>query len=262
MNQARLSPPAVSRRDALKTFGASALALAASFAPGRLAAADEAKPAVPTGGPPPAPTGPFTLPPLGYAFEALEPGIDAATMQIHHDRHHKAYVDNANRALVGQAQLAGMSAEDILRNLRKVPGGSTHAAIRNNVGGHANHSLFWDILTPGGPKGPPGSLDGRITSDFGSFEAFVNKLGEAAMSRFGSGWAWLAVYNRKLTIMSTANQDSPLSDGATPVLGIDVWEHAYYLKYQNRRGEYVKNVFGLINWDKVAERFEAAMKTK
>ncbi len=245
-----------SRRDALRTFGASALALGFAMFASRTRAADAA-PAAPEPQAKPAPKGPFTLPPLGYEYNALEPVIGQLTMELHHKRHHQAYVDNANIALADYPDLQKMSAEDMLRNIRKVPG-VIQQAVRNNVGGHVNHTLFWDILTPGGPKMPRGSLAHRIESDLGSFENFIRDFSAAAINRFGSGWSWLCFYNHKLTVYSTANQDSPLMDGATPILGLDVWEHAYYLNYQNRRAEYVKSVLGLINWDHVGKRLDAA----
>lgn len=252
----------LSRRDALRAFGASALALgAALFARPGLRGAD-AGPRQAEGGESaaarPVPSGPFTLPELGFEYNALEPAIGRLTMELHHKRHHQAYVNNANVALENFPDLHRMSAEEMLRNIRKVPG-SIQRAVRNNVGGHANHALFWDILTPGGPKTPGGALARKIESDLESFAGLVGELSSAAMGRFGSGWAWLCLYNGKLTVYSTANQDSPLMDGATPILGIDVWEHAYYLTYHNRRADYINAVLGLINWDRVGARFEAAM---
>ena len=258
----------VSRRDALRAFGASAVALAASLMPGRLAAADSSKSGgsgsggseQPAPTPPAPPSGPLKLPQLGFEYNALEPAIDAKTMEIHYTKHHQAYINNANTALKDAPALASMEPEAILRDMKKVPGG-IHNAVRNNVGGHVNHTLFWDILKPGGRKMPGGSLEKKITSDLTSFDQFVRQFSEAATTRFGSGWAWLIVYNKKLSVTSSANQDSPLMDGATPILGIDVWEHAYYLNYQNRRPDYVKAVLGIINWDRVGARFDAAMKT-
>jgi Fe-Mn family superoxide dismutase len=226
---------------------------------GFAASSSQSAAGAPSATPPPAPTGPFKLPPLGYPYNALEPAIDARTMEIHHTKHHQAYVNNANIALQGEPALANMSAEQILRSFNKVPG-AIASAVRNNVGGHANHTLFWDILTPGGPKAPRGALASAIDRDLTSFDDFVRRLSESAIGRFGSGWGWLVVYNKKLVVWSTSNQDSPLMDDATPVLGIDVWEHAYYLNYQNRRADYVKAVFGLINWDRVNARYEAAVK--
>jgi len=200
----------------------------------------------------------FELPPLKYAFNALEPVIDATTMEIHHDKHHGAYVANLNKALESASELEGKSVEWILRNINQVPE-SIRTAVRNNGGGHANHSLFWDWIAPGGSKSPSGKLADEINGTFGSFDGFVEKFSTAAATRFGSGWAWLVVDgNKKLQVLSTANQDSPLMDGQTPVLGLDVWEHAYYLKYQNRRPEYVKNFWSVVNWDFVNSLYQAA----
>lgn len=265
MNPTTSVSNALSRRDALRAFGASAAVLASALFATRVHGADEKKdkraakgePA-PAPAAPQAPTGPFKLPDLGYAYSALEPAIDAATMEIHFTKHHQAYINNANTALKDYPQLHSMSAEQMLRDIKKVPG-AIATAVRNNVGGHANHTLFWDILTPGGPKEPQGGLASAINRDFKGLGEMLVKLSESGAGRFGSGWAWLCVYNKKLSVYSTANQDSPLMDGATPILGIDVWEHAYYLKYQNRRAEYVKAVLGLINWDKVGERYKQAM---
>lgn len=200
----------------------------------------------------------FELPPLKYAFNALEPVIDAMTMEIHHDKHHGAYVTNLNKALEGAPELSGKSIEWILRNINQVPEG-IRTAVRNNGGGHYNHTLFWDWIAPGGSKNPGGALANEIDSTFGSFDNFVEKFSTAAATRFGSGWAWLVVDgSKKLQVLSTANQDSPLMDGQTPVLGLDVWEHAYYLKYQNRRPEYVKNFWSVVNWDFVNSLYQAA----
>lgn len=252
------SSPSLSRRDALRALGASALAVGAAFLASGLRGADA--PSKPGTGPamPPAPTGPFKLPPLGFEYNALEPAIGQQTMELHHKRHHQSYVNNANIALQNNPELHGKSAEDLLRGIKTIPG-SISQVVRNNVGGHANHTLFWDILTPGGPKMPKGALDKKLTADLKSFEDMVRELSGAAVARFGSGWAWLSVYNKKLIVQSTANQDSPLMDGATPILGIDVWEHAYYLNYQNRRADYVTALLGLINWDRVNQRLEAAL---
>lgn len=200
----------------------------------------------------------FELPPLKYAFNALEPVIDAMTMEIHHDKHHGAYVTNLNKALESAPELGGKSIEWILRNINQVPEG-IRTAVRNNGGGHYNHTLFWDWIAPGGSKNPSGALADEINNTFGSFDSFVEKFSTAAATRFGSGWAWLVVDgNKKLQVLSTANQDSPLMDGQTPVLGLDVWEHAYYLKYQNRRPEYVKNFWSVVNWDFVNSLYQAA----
>lgn len=204
------------------------------------------------------PDGPFRLPELGYPFNALIPAIGPRTLEIHYSKHHQAYVNNANIALEVQPELRTMSAEEILRAIDRVTG-SIRVAVRNNVGGHVNHSLYWDILTPGGSKTPPGPLARQIDKDLESFDEMIRKLAGSAMSRFGSGWAWLALYNGRLGVWSTANQDSPLMDGATPILGIDLWEHAYYLDYQYDRSAYVKALLAAINWDRVNARLEAAM---
>lgn len=199
----------------------------------------------------------FTLPPLPYAFNALEPHIDAQTMQIHHDKHHQAYVDNLNKAIAG-TENEGKSLEELVARA-----GSISPAVRNNGGGHWNHSFFWEILTAGGGQ-PSGKLADAINSTFGSLDALKEKVNAAGTTRFGSGWAWLIVKDGKLEVSSTPNQDNPLMDVAdvkgTPILGIDVWEHAYYLKYQNRRPEYLTNIWNVINWNKVAEHFDKASR--
>lgn len=202
----------------------------------------------------------FELPPLPYAFDALEPHIDARTMEIHHDRHHAAYINNANAALEGNAELQAKSVEDLLRSLSAVPE-SIRTAVRNNAGGHANHSLFWKVIGPGKGGQPTGALAADITTAFTSFDAFKEAFAKAAATRFGSGWAWLVVgRDGKLAVTSTPNQDSPLMEGHTPVLGLDVWEHAYYLKYQNKRPDYVAAFWNIVNWDEVASRYAAAKK--
>jgi Fe-Mn family superoxide dismutase len=202
----------------------------------------------------------YNLPPLPFAHNALEPHIDAKTAEIHHAKHHNAYVTNLNKALESAPELASKSIEDLVKDLNAVPE-SIRAAVRNNGGGHANHTLFWDILTPGGSKEPTGALAADIKSTFGSVDELKAKLEDAGVKRFGSGWAWLVVDpSGKLAVTSTANQDTPLSEGATPILGIDVWEHAYYLNYQNRRPDYLKAIWSVINWDKVAARYAAAKK--
>ncbi|HEY8346113.1 MAG TPA: superoxide dismutase [Symbiobacteriaceae bacterium] len=202
----------------------------------------------------------FQLPPLPYGYDALEPYIDARTMEIHHSKHHNTYVTNLNAALEGYPDLQNKTIEEILRNIQSVPE-AIRTAVRNNGGGHANHSLFWEILTPGGSKEPTGELAAAINSTFGSFEAFKEQFTKTAAGHFGSGWGWLVVTKEgKLAVYSTANQDSPLMQGDTPILGIDVWEHAYYLKYQNRRPEYISAFYNVINWDKVAEKYAAAKK--
>jgi Fe-Mn family superoxide dismutase len=202
--------------------------------------------------------GPFKLPPLKYAYNALEPYIDARTMRIHHDRHHAGYVRKLNAAVAGHADLMAMSVEDILRHLDKVPEKIRQAVI-NNGGGHANHSLFWEVMAPKAGGEPGGALADAIKKDLGSFARFKEELSTAAATRFGSGWAWLVVGgDGKLHVYSTANQDSPYSKGHTPILGLDVWEHAYYLKYQNRRTAYIKAWWNVVNWDNVAARYKAA----
>lgn len=198
----------------------------------------------------------FSLPPLPYAYDALEPHIDKETMTIHHDKHHAAYVNNLNAALEGKADLASKSVEDLISNLSAVPE-DIRTAVRNNGGGHANHTLFWEIMTPGGAKEPAGELADAIKSSFGSFDDFKKKFNEAGTKRFGSGWAWLVkTKDGKLDVVSTANQDNPLMEGHQPIFGNDVWEHAYYLKYQNRRPDYLAAWWNVVNFDKVAEQFK------
>ena len=200
----------------------------------------------------------FTLPDLPYSTDALEPHIDARTMEIHHGKHHAAYIKNLNNAIGDNAELAAKSIEDIVRGLDSVPE-AIRGAVRNNGGGHANHSMFWQIMKGGGGGAPGGELASAIDSAFGSFDSFQGQLTKAGMTRFGSGWAWLSVDGGgSLVVESTANQDSPLSHGNTPILGIDVWEHAYYLNYQNRRPDYIAAWFNVVNWDAVAERFANA----
>ncbi|MCL6632393.1 MAG: superoxide dismutase [Alicyclobacillus herbarius] len=197
------------------------------------------------------------LPPLPYAFNALEPHIDALTMEIHHDRHHGTYVNNLNAALEGHPELQEKSIEDLLKGINSVPE-SIRTAVRNNGGGHANHSLFWEILSPNGGGQPTGAVADAINSTFGSFEKFKDEFSKAAAGRFGSGWAWLVVNGGKLEIISTPNQDSPYMEGKTPILGLDVWEHAYYLKYQNKRPDYIAAFWNIVNWAEVNRRYEAA----
>jgi Fe-Mn family superoxide dismutase len=198
-----------------------------------------------------------TLPPLPYPADALEAAIDKTTMEIHHGRHHKTYVDNLNAALDGQAALANKPIEQLLREISTVPEGIRQKVI-NNGGGHANHTLFWTIMGPGAGGDPSGELAEAIKSTFGDVTAFKGKIKEAALGRFGSGWAWLVVSKGKLEVTSTANQDSPLMSGQTPLLGVDVWEHAYYLRYQNKRADYVDAWWKVVNWDAVAKQFAAA----
>jgi Fe-Mn family superoxide dismutase len=202
----------------------------------------------------------FELPPLPYPNNALEPHIDAQTMEIHHDRHHNTYVTNLNNAIKDQPDLQNMSIEDLVANLDKVPE-SIRTAVRNNGGGHANHSLFWQIMGPNGGGAPTGAVAGAIDAAFGSYDAFKQQLSAAGAGRFGSGWAWLvAAPDGSLSITSTPNQDTPLMEGKTPILGVDVWEHAYYLKYQNKRPDYLAAWFNTINWDAVNERYAAAKR--
>ncbi|MFB3828758.1 MAG: superoxide dismutase [Bryobacteraceae bacterium] len=201
---------------------------------------------------------PFELPPLPYPFEALEPHIDARTMQIHHDAHHAAYVTNLNKAIESASGLAGKSVEELLaNNLAAVPE-NIRTAVRNNGGGHVNHTMFWQIMAPNGGGQPVGNVGRAITGAFGGFDQFREKFNAAAMGRFGSGWAWLVKRQGNLEILSTANQDSPLMEGLYPVFGLDVWEHAYYLKYQNRRAEYVGAWWNVVNWAEVEKRFNAS----
>ncbi len=197
------------------------------------------------------------LPELPYAFDALEPHIDAKTMEIHHGKHHATYVNNLNAALEPHSELQKKSLGELLADLNKVPEG-IRTAVRNNGGGHSNHSLFWKVMKKGGGGEPKGDLAQAIKSTFGSFAAFQEKFSGAAKTRFGSGWAWLYVSGGKLVVGSTPNQDSPLMEGGTPILGLDVWEHAYYLNYQNRRPDYVGAWWNLVNWDQVAENYAGA----
>jgi superoxide dismutase, Fe-Mn family len=199
---------------------------------------------------------PFTVPPLPYPFEALEPHIDAKTMEIHHDKHHGAYVANLNKALEGHSDLQAKSIDDLMKNLNSVPE-NIRAAVQNNGGGHWNHSLFWQLMKKSGGGEPSGDLASAINSTFGSFASFRDKLKAAGLARFGSGWAWLAVKDGKLNIVSTPNQDTPYSVGAKAILGIDVWEHAYYLKYQNVRGDYIDAWWNTVNWAKAQELYAA-----
>ncbi|WP_221878374.1 superoxide dismutase [Cytobacillus firmus] len=199
----------------------------------------------------------FELPQLPYAYDALEPNIDKETMNIHHTKHHNTYVTNLNNALEGNEELLSKTVEEVVSNLDAVPE-AVRTAVRNNGGGHANHSLFWQIISPNGGGEPTGELADAISKKFGSYDSFKEEFAKAATTRFGSGWAWLAVNNGELEITSTPNQDSPLMEGKTPILGLDVWEHAYYLKYQNRRPEYINSFWNVVNWDEVSKRYSAA----
>jgi superoxide dismutase, Fe-Mn family len=194
------------------------------------------------------------LPPLPYDFAALEPHIDAQTMQIHHGKHHQAYVNNLNAALEKHPDLQKMSAEELLRNLASVPE-DIRPAVRNNGGGHVNHTMFWKMMAPNAGGAPSGAVAEAITASFGNVDAFKEQFAKAGVSRFGSGWAWLIDNNGKLSIESTANQDNPISDGKKPILGVDVWEHAYYLKYQNRRPDYISAWWNVVNWAEVNRLF-------
>ena len=199
------------------------------------------------------------VPPLPYAFDALEPYIDKQTMEIHHDKHHAAYVTNLNKALEGHADLQALSIEELVAQLNRVPE-SIRTAVRNNGGGHLNHSMFWKMMKKGGGGEPTGAVGEGIKAAFGSFADFKTKFAQAGATRFGSGWAWLLVKDGKLVVESTANQDNPITDGGKPVLGVDVWEHAYYLKYQNRRPDYIEAWWNVVNWDDVNQNYAAAKK--
>lgn len=199
----------------------------------------------------------FTLPALPYDFNALSPHIDEETMKIHHGKHHQTYITNLNNAIEPYEELANKSLEDLLSNLDAVPE-AARTAVRNNGGGHANHSLFWTILSPNGGGEPTGELADAVNKKFGSFDAFKEEFAKAAATRFGSGWAWLVVNNGELEITSTPNQDTPIMEGKTPILGLDVWEHAYYLNYQNRRPDYINAFWNVVNWDEVAKNYQAA----
>ncbi len=241
----------MNRREALRSLALSTAALASGAAGVPSARAAVSPAALDT----PQPNGGFVLPTLGYALDALEPHIDAQTMAIHHGKHHQAYVDNLNKALATAPAWASRSLEDILRNLDQVPE-SIRTAVRNNGGGHANHALFWRCLSPRGGQPPSGPLATAITSTFGSFDGLKEKLAGAGKAVFGSGWAWLALDGeKKLVVESTPNQDTPLMQGRPPLLGIDVWEHAYYLKYQNKRADYLTAIFNVVDWNFVAARY-------
>ena len=233
----------MTRRQALKTT----LLTTAAFATVRGAIAQPS----PSG----APAGPFTLPALPYAFDALEPHIDARTMEIHHDRHHKAYVDNLNKAVADAPDLAKKSVEDLLKDLNSVPE-KIRTAVRNHGGGHYNHSLFWQMMKKGGGGAAKGELAVAIEKNFGTLNKLRGEFNLAAMGVFGSGWVWLALQDGKLTIQRTANQDNPVSQGAPPILGLDVWEHAYYLKYENKRADYIAAWWNVVNWEFAAHRYE------
>ncbi|MDS9471062.1 superoxide dismutase [Sporosarcina pasteurii] len=196
----------------------------------------------------------YKLPELPYAYDALEPHFDKETMNIHHTKHHNAYVTNLNNALEGHADLADKSIEELISDMDAIPE-DIRTAVRNNGGGHANHALFWELLSPNGGGQPSGALAEAIDKKFGSFDQFKEEFAKAGATRFGSGWAWLVLDNGELEVMSTPNQDSPLMEGKTPLLGLDVWEHAYYLNYQNRRPDYISAFWNVVNWDEVANRY-------
>lgn len=199
----------------------------------------------------------YTLPDLPYAYDALEPYFDEETMHLHHDKHHNTYVNNLNAAIEKHPELGEKSVEDLVADLKNVPE-DIYTAVRNNGGGYANHAFFWKILSPDGGGEPTGALGNAIDKEFGSFDSFKDEFKTAATGRFGSGWAWLVLDNGKLKITSTPNQDSPLTDGQTPVLGLDVWEHAYYLKYKNVRPDYIAAFWHIVNWDQANKNYEAA----
>jgi len=198
----------------------------------------------------------YSVPPLPYPYDALEPHIDKATMEFHHDKHHQAYVDKANAALEG-TERADRDVEDVLKNLDALPA-DKKGAVKNNGGGHYNHGIFWEIMSPDGGGAPQGELAGAIEAAFGSFDEFKSKLKETGVNQFGSGWSWLVHDGSGLAVVGSANQDNPISSGSVPLLGVDVWEHAYYLKYQNRRPDYIDAWWNVVNWAKVAERFASA----
>lgn len=244
----------MTRREAIKVIGGGAALVGMGALSARAA---DAAPAA-TGG---SVTQPFTLPKLGYGYDSLEPHFDARTMEIHYTKHHATYVKNANKALEGHPELASLTGEGILTSLFTIEE-PLRTALRNNVGGHVNHTLWWSIIAPSGGGAPTGDLATAITTQFGSIEAFKARFTEAAMKRFGSGWAWLTIKDGKLSVTSTANQDSPVSDGAIPVIGIDVWEHAYYLEYQNRRADYVAAFWDVVNWDQAGKNYAAGIALK
>jgi superoxide dismutase, Fe-Mn family len=234
----------MNRRDTLKFLAGATTFVATGGTLGRVALAQAA--------------GPFKLPPLGYANDALEPHIDTKTMQIHHDNHHAAYVNNLNANASKWPEMGTKPIEEILSNLSTVPEG-VRTLVRNNLGGHWNHTFFWELMTPGGAKGPAGDLKSAIDGAFGDFDKMKAAVKTAGLGRFGSGWAWLGVKDKKLAVFSTPNQDSPQMEGAKGVIGVDVWEHAYYLKHQYKRGDYIDAWWNVVNWDKAAANFKKAM---
>lgn len=242
------------RREAIKTLAVAGIAAGTVSQLVHTAAADTPPPPPP----PAAPTGPFSLPALPYDYDALEPHIDAETMHLHHDKHHATYVKNLNDAIAKHPELASKSIEDLLTSLDQLPE-DIRKAVRNNGGGHYNHSLFWQLLSKTGGGAPSGDLGDAIAKEFGTFAAFQELFGKAALGQFGSGWAWLTVDGAgKLAVEGTPNQDTPLASGRIPLLGLDVWEHAYYLKYRNKRVDYVTAFWNVVNWDTAASRFATA----
>ncbi len=241
----------ITRRTALKQTFLTTATLAAATRFSRLGAAEPAPAAAA------APTGPHHLPKLPYAFDALEPHIDAQTMEIHHGKHHAAYVNNLNKAIAGKAELEKKSLEELLKDLEAVPT-DIRTAVKNNAGGHYNHALFWHMMSKNGGGQPSGPLKGEIDKTFGGFDKFKEAFSKAALGQFGSGWAWLVWNGKKLEIKGLANQEAPISSGLHPILGLDVWEHAYYLKYQNRRADYINAFFNVIAWSFVEDRFRRA----
>jgi len=246
----------MTRREALKTTVLATAAVAAGLPAAKAQQAEPAMTLLATPAATAAPAGPFTVPPLPYAFDALEPHIDAQTMQIHHDRHHATYVTNLNKAVAGHADLEKKSVEELVAHVSALPE-ALRIAVQNNGGGHYNHSLFWQMMKKGGGGEPKGELAAAIDKTFKNFDTFKAAFTTAATGRFGSGWAWLVLgADKQLAIESSANQDSPLSAGKGVVLGIDVWEHAYYLKYQNKRPDYIAAWFNVVNWDFATERYQ------
>jgi Fe-Mn family superoxide dismutase len=237
----------MTRREAIRVMGGgAALVGLGALATGRAADAAAGQAAQP-----------FELPILAYGYDSLEPHFDAKTMEIHYTKHHAAYIKNANKALEGHPELLSKTGEEILQGLSSIDE-PLRTTLRNNVGGHVNHTFWWAILSPSGGGAPAGALAEAITKEFGSIDALKARLTEAAMKRFGSGFAWLTLKSGKLSVVSTANQDSPVSDGAVPIVGIDVWEHAYYLKYQNRRADYVAAFWDVVNWGQAAKFYDSA----
>jgi Fe-Mn family superoxide dismutase len=245
-----------SRRDVLKTMGAGAALLSVGLLAKQKLSADDAAPAPAASAAAPLP---WELPKLNYAYDGLEPHIDARTMEIHYTKHHQAYIDNAKKVLADHPQLLALGANGLVVNLDKLPE-KIRTAVRNNAGGHVNHTFFWSIIAPVSGGAPTGALADAIAKTFGSFDEFKKQFTIAALGRFGSGWAWLSVKGGALTVHSTGNQESPLTDGFAPVLALDVWEHAYYLKHQNKRADYIADFWNVANWPQAGANYDAAMK--